>query len=92
MEKASYRVIILKRRFPDLTRKNNVRNAVKCTLLTLIDSEVLQQDLGSQFTDEADQDVVALGFILNLWMFQSLLNMPSAKLPAQSRMSTLMVV
>jgi len=40
MEKASYRVIILKRRFPASSGKNNVRSAVKCTLLTLIDSEV----------------------------------------------------
>lgn len=40
-ENASYRLVILKRRFPHFIRKTIVRSAVKCVVLTIIDSDVL---------------------------------------------------
>ena len=37
-ENAPYRLVILKQRFPDSTRKTIVRNAVKCIVLTIVNS------------------------------------------------------
>jgi len=41
-EKAPYRVVILKQRFPALSRKTIVRRTVKCIVLTIVDSDVLK--------------------------------------------------
>ena len=38
-EKAPSRVIILKQRFPHFIRKTIVRSTVKCTILTIVDSD-----------------------------------------------------
>ena len=48
-KKASYRLVILKQRFPALTRKTIVRNALKCVVLTIVDSHVFKEDSGSRF-------------------------------------------
>ena len=37
-EKAPYRLVMLKQRFPALTVKTIVRIAVKCVILTIVDS------------------------------------------------------
>jgi len=50
-EKAPYRVVILKRRFPASSRKSIVRNAVKCVFLTIIDFHVLKDDSQKRFLD-----------------------------------------
>jgi len=42
-ENAPYRLVILKRAFPDLARKAIVRNALKCSVLTIIDSHALKR-------------------------------------------------
>jgi len=40
-ENAPYRIVILKRRIPASTRKTIVKSVLKCTVLTIIDSDVL---------------------------------------------------
>ena len=43
-EKAPYRVVILKQRFPALSRKTIVRIALKCVVLTIVDSHAFKDD------------------------------------------------
>jgi len=49
MEEAPYRLVILKQRIPASTRKTIVRRAVKCTVLTIIDSDVLKDGFQKRF-------------------------------------------
>ena len=48
-EKAPYRVVILKRRFPHFIRKNIVRTTHISTILTIIDFHVLKDDSQKRF-------------------------------------------
>ena len=43
-ENAPYRLVILKQRFPAPSRKTIVRNALKCSVLTIVDSHALKGD------------------------------------------------
>ena len=48
-EKASYRVVILKRAFSATSRKTIVRKLLKCVVLTIIDSDVLKDSSRNRF-------------------------------------------
>jgi len=48
-EKAPYRLVILKRRFPAFIRKTIVRRALIISLLTIVDSHAFEEDSGSRF-------------------------------------------
>ena len=50
-EKAPYRVVILKRRFPASSRKSIVRTTHISTILTIIDFHVLKDDSQKRFLD-----------------------------------------
>ena len=41
---APYRLVILKQRFPASSRKTIVRNTVKCSFLTIVDSHAFKDD------------------------------------------------
>ena len=43
MEKASYRVVILKRDIPAIIRKTIVRRAVKCIILTIVNFQQVKR-------------------------------------------------
>ena len=47
-EKASYRLVILKRRFPASTVKTIVRRAVKCVVLTIVNSDDEKREAHNQ--------------------------------------------
>ena len=65
MGKALHRVVILKRRFPASTVKTIVRSTVKCTILTIIDSDVLKD--GSYNLFLCDCMTIIIGLVIETY-------------------------
>ena len=54
--KPSYRLVILKQRFPVLIRKTIVRSALKCSVLTIVDSHAFEGCFSGAFIMIVDVD------------------------------------
>ena len=54
---APYRLVILKRRFPASTVKTIVRKAVKCVILTIVDSHAFEGCFQKAFIMIVDVDI-----------------------------------
>ena len=57
MEKAPYRLVILKRRFPHFIEKTIVRSVLKCIVLTIVDSHAFEGCFQKAFIMIVDVDI-----------------------------------